>query len=156
MVGGLVEQHHFGLDDHGLGDGQPLAPAAGERGCLGVEVGKTGASGQFAQPALAFGFVDMRRGQRLLQHLADGEAGGKARVLGHVGGASALAHRQLAGVRLDLPGKNRQQRGFARAIGADQADPVAVLDGERNVLEKRLGAELLGHRLRVENRRHLF
>ena len=82
--------------------------------------------------------------------------GGKARVLRHVSGAGALAHGQFARVRLNLPGQNRQQRGFARAVGADQADPVAVLDGERNVLKQRLGAELLGHGLRVENRRHLF
>ena len=38
----------------------------------------------------------VRRGQRLLQNLADGKAGGKARVLRHVGGAGALAHGQLA------------------------------------------------------------
>jgi hypothetical protein len=49
VVGGLVEQHHLRLDDHGFGDGQPLAPAAGERGRLLIEVGKTGAAGEFAQ-----------------------------------------------------------------------------------------------------------
>ena len=155
VVGGLVQQHDFGFDDHGLGDGQPLAPAAAERGRLGVQVGKAGAAGQLAQPALALVFVHMGGGQRLLQHLADAQAGGKARVLGNIGGAGALAHRQLAGVGLNLPGQYRQQRGLARSVGADQADAVAVIDGEGNIEKQRLGAELLGHGLRVENRRHL-
>ena len=98
----------------------------------------------------------MRGGQRPLQNLTDGEAGGKMRVLGHVGGVGPLAYRQLTRVRLDLPGKNGQQRGLARAIGTDQADPVAVLDGEGNIAKQRLGPELLSDRLRIENRGHLF
>ena len=135
---------------------QPLAPAARERGCLGGKVGEAGPARQLAQPAFTFVFVDMRGGQRPFQNLTDGKAGSKARVLGHIGGAGALAHRQLARVRFELAGKNGQQRGFARAVGTDEADPVAVLHGQGDVLEERLGAELFGHRLRIENWRHLF
>ena len=45
VVGGLVEQHHFRLDDHGFSDGKTLAPTAGERGGFSVEIGKSGAAG---------------------------------------------------------------------------------------------------------------
>ena len=96
VVGRLVQQHHLGLANQRLGDGQPLAPSAAEPGGLGVEVQEAGAAGEFPQTALAFGFVDLGGGQSLLQNLADREARGKARVLGHIGGASPFAHRQLA------------------------------------------------------------
>jgi hypothetical protein len=65
-------------------------------GRLRVEVRETGAATQLTQPPLALGFVHMRGGQRGFQNLPDAEAGGKARVLRHVGGAGALAHRQFA------------------------------------------------------------
>ena len=61
-----------------------------------VEIGETGAAGKFTEPALAFVLVDLRRGERLFQDLTNGKAGGKARVLGHIGGARALAHGEFA------------------------------------------------------------
>ena len=156
VIGGLVEQHDFGVSDQGLGDGQPLAPAAGECGGLGIQEVKAGPSGKFSQAALALAFSDMNRRERPLQHLAQAEAGGKSRVLRHIGGAGALADSQLARVRLDLAGKNRQQGRFSGAIGADEPDAGAVLDGEGNIKKQRLGAELFGHGLEVQNRRHLI
>ena len=98
----------------------------------------------------------MRSRHRPLQHLPDAEAGSKARILRHISGAGPLTHCQFARVRLNLAGKDGQQRGFSRPIGTDEADPVAVLHGERDIAEERLGAKLFGHRLRVENRGHLF
>ncbi len=91
VVGGLVEEHDFRFDDHGLGDGEPLAPTAGERGCFSVEVGKAGAAGELTKAAFAFGVGDMGCGEGLFKYLADGEAGGEAGILGDVGGAGALA-----------------------------------------------------------------
>ncbi len=96
VVGRLIQQHHLRFADQGLGDGQPLAPAATERGGLGVEVREAGTAGEFPQTALAFGFVDLGGGQSPLQNLTDRKVGGETRVLGNVGGASPLAHRQLA------------------------------------------------------------
>ena len=159
VVGGLVQQHHLRLANHSFCDGQPLAPSAAERGRLRVEIGKAGAARKFAQTALAGirfirGLVYVGGGQRGLQDLADRKAGSKTRVLGHVGGAGALAHRQLAGVGFDLPGQNGKQRGLARAIGADQADAVSFLHGQRDIAEEWRSAELLGHGLRVEDWRH--
>ena len=156
VVGRLVEQHHIGLNDHGFGDCQPLSPTAGECGGLDVEVGKAGSAGEFAEPPLAVGFPDVGAGQRGFQYLADGEAGSEARVLRDVRGAGTFAHCQFAGVRLDLPGQNRQQGGFAGAVGADEADAGAVFHGERDVAKQGSGAELLGDGLRVEDRRHLY
>ena len=101
VVGGLVQQHHFRFADQSLSNRQPLAPAATERGGLVVEVNETGAAPQLsnqalAQPPLPFALIYVRCGQRPLQNLPDAEAGRKTRVLGHVGGAGAFAHGQLA------------------------------------------------------------
>ncbi len=57
VIGRLVQQHHFGIADQRFNNGQPLAPAAGERGGLRGEIGKTCAPSQLAQPAFALGFV---------------------------------------------------------------------------------------------------
>ena len=155
VVGGLVEEHDVRLDDHGLDDGEALAPATGEGGCLGVEVGKAGAAGEFAESAFAFGFVDVSGGEGLLKDLADREAVGKAGILGNVGGAGTLADGKVAGVGLDLAGEKGEEGGFAGAIGADEADAVAVFDGEGDVFEEGESAELLGHGLCVEDGGHL-
>ena len=80
----------------------------------------------------------------------------KTRVLRDISRTGALAHGNLAGVGFHLPGQQGQQRGLARAIGPDQADPVAILHGKGDIEKKRLGAELFGHGLRIENWRHLI
>ncbi len=155
MVGRLIQQHHLRLDDHGLGNGQPLAPSAGERSRLRVQVGKAGASGQLPQPALALGLVYMGCGKGAAP--APGEWSGPERS------ASPAAHRRRgracarpARPRPAPPAQPaRQQRGLARAVGADQPDAVAVLHGQGNIAKQRHSAELLGHGLRIENRRHL-
>ena len=161
MVGGLVEQHHVRIAHQGFNNRKALAPTAGEGSGLGVEIRESGPAGQFAKPAFARALVLERRlfvggHESLFQHLADAEAGSKTRVLRNIGGAGALAHGHLAGVGFHLPGQQRQQSGLARAIRPDQADTVAILHGEGDVEKKRLGAELLGDGLRVENWRHLI
>ena len=47
----------------------------------------------------------------------------------------------VAGIGLDATGEDLQQRGFAGAVGTDQANAVAFLDGEGDVAEERSGAE---------------
>ena len=60
VVGGLVEQQDVGLGDHGLGDGEALAPAAAEGvgvgvhadGGVGTVVGEAGAAEGLAEALL--------------------------------------------------------------------------------------------------------
>jgi len=155
MVGGLVEQHDFRFDDHGFRDGETLAPASRERGCLGIEVSETGAASEFAETTFAFRFVDMSSGEGILKHLADGEAGGEAGILRNIGGASTLAHSEFTGIWFNLAGEEGKQRGLARAVGADETDAVSIFNGERDIEKKWLCAELLGYGLGIENWRHL-
>ena len=53
VVRRLVEQHHIGLGDQGLGDGQPLAPAPGERGRLSIQIHEAGPAPQLSHQAFA-------------------------------------------------------------------------------------------------------
>ncbi len=156
MVRGLVEQQDIGLADQGFGNGQPLAPAARERCGLGVQAGESSAAGQLTQTAFALGLVDVGSDQGLLQHLADGKAGGETGVLGNIGGAGSFADCQFACIRFDLAGQHRQQRGFASAIGTDEADAVAFVDGERNIAEKGSRTKSFADGLYIQNRWHLF
>ena len=87
--------------------------------------------------------------ERGFEHLAYRDSGGKTRILRHIGSAGPLAHGKLAGVRLDLAGKDREQRGFSRTVGPDKPNAVAVLHNERDVAKQGLCAELFSQRLRV-------
>ncbi len=48
-----------------------------------------------------------------------------------------------ARVRLDLAGKHLEERGFARAVGPDEADAFAFVDGQVQLLEEDLLPEVL-------------
>src|ERR1019366_2010160 len=157
----LVQQQHVGVRDDGLGDGKALAPASGEGCGFGAEIWKAGAARRLAQAALpqvasALGVGDASAGQRSLEHAAYGEAGREVRLLQHVGNGGAFARGDLAGIDLLLACKDREQRGLARSVGADQADAVAIGYGEAYVLKQGHGAKSLRQALCVENWRHGF
>jgi len=44
-------------------------------------------------------------------------------------------HARLAGRRMDDPGQHLDQRRLAGPVGADQADDLALADGEADVLD---------------------
>ena len=54
------------------------------------------------------------------------------------------------------PGQDPQQRRFARAVRADEADALAVLDGEAHALEERPRAEGRGEPLRAQQDSHVI
>ena len=62
---------------------------------------------------------------RLLRQIADGHAG---------------LHEALAGIRLDQPCRDLQQRGLARPVAADQAQPRRPLRRQFRAVEQRRGA----------------
>ena len=72
-----------------------------------------------------------------------------------VADAGALAEGDFAGVGLLLGAEDSEQRGFARAVGTDEADAIAVVHGEGDVVEERIGAEAFGDVLRDQDRRHV-
>ena len=43
-----------------------------------------------------------------------------------------------------MPGQELHERGLARAVGPDQADPLAGADLERQVLEDRITGDTAG------------
>ena len=53
--------------------------------------------------------------------------------------ADAAAHGDPAGVRFQSPAEHCQQTGFAVAVAADDADPVALLDPDRQRIENHAG-----------------
>ncbi len=87
VVGGLVEEQDVRFADQGLGNGQPFAPAAGEGGGLGLKAVEAGAAGERLQAAFAIALVGVGHGHGAFKHIANGEAGIEARVLGDISGA---------------------------------------------------------------------
>src|SRR5581483_8436393 len=59
----------------------------------------------------------------------------------------------VARALLELAAQDLHQRGFAAAVGADQAVAVAVGEFGRDLLEERLGPELHGD---VERCEHIY
>ena len=51
---------------------------------------------------------------------------------------------------------SREHRGFARTVGTDEADAIAIVNRKGDVVEERNGAEAFGDVLRDQDRRHLF
>jgi hypothetical protein len=110
VVGGLVEEEDVGLGDHGLGDGEALAPAAGETGGVGVHADR-GVRAVVREPCAAEGFAEallalIRRHactfQSRFHDVANGEAGGVFGDLADVTDAGAAANGDFTGVGLDL------------------------------------------------------
>ena len=54
----------------------------------------------------------------------------KLGLLRDIAQACPLADRNIAAIGLDAPLQDLKQRRFAGAIGADEADPVAVVHDE--------------------------
>ncbi len=63
-----------------------------------------------------------------------------------------LGALDLALVGLELAGQQLEQGRLARAVGADDADPVAALDAQGEVADDRALAEALRHVVRLDHR----
>ena len=72
----------------------------------------------------------------------DAEVALRRRQMRHV----AAGDLDAAGVLRLEPGDHAQQRGLAAARGAEEADELALLHLQRDVVERGEGAEALGHR----------
>ena len=86
----------------------------------------------------------VHRGEILARrhHLVEDGLGDRfRRILGEVADAQSALPFDLAGGRLERAADERQQRGLARAVGADDRDALACFDAERDTFEDALGTE---------------
>jgi len=86
--------------------------------------------------------------------LANGQAGRELRFLSEIGEACAFAERDFSGVGLAALGEDFEERRFAGAVGANQADAVAFVNAERNVSKEKRRAVGLGQSLSIQKERH--
>ena len=73
-----------------------------------------------------------------------GSAGGEVRLLAQQGHARAGVEAHVAVVGLVEAGQDAHQRGLADAVGADEADALAGVQLEADVLEQRPCVEAAG------------
>ncbi len=106
MVGGLVEQQQIGCLHNGRRNRQPLAPAAGERLRLGIEVLEASASQRLRFACIPFAFGNTGFRQRGADHGTHRVAGLELRVLVNVAEAHAFAHGHFTGVRFAPSSQN--------------------------------------------------
>ena len=100
--------------------------------------------GQPVLEVVHLGFQVEQRPQRLARLGEDGAAGVLQAVLRQVAEGQRRWPDHLAAVGFVEPGEDPQQRGLAGAVGPAQADPIAVADVPRHVIEEHALAEALG------------
>jgi hypothetical protein len=138
--GDLVEEHDLGVGDVGAGQGQHLLLAAGQgSGRLAEPFAETGEGfhglGQAVLPAAAGleGEVlsHRQRGEHAaaLRDVAHAPAG---QLVGTVAGDVDSVERHRPGGRAEQARRHPQQRGLARAVGAEEGHDRGVGHGERH------------------------
>ena len=135
MVGRLVEEEDVRL----------RRQCAGERGAAAFAAGKprrillAGETEGFEEVAAAMGIVARRQSR-----FDECAGGGEAREVGLLRQV-AHRHRRLdeaaAGIGLDQPGGDLEERRLARAVPPDQAEPLAGADREPGAGQERRAAE---------------
>src|SRR5207248_6946455 len=93
-----------------------------------------------------------QRGSRRGQLRFDGGTRRELRLLGEVSDRSAAPELQLPAVGWHGAGEDLHQRGFARAVDADEPDALAFLDHELQIAEDGPAAEGEGERGRAKER----
>ena len=124
---------------------------AGEDGG-GARRGGFGADGDqavvdFGEPCGigVFGFVQQREAFGVaLQHGVEQGGGAGRGFLRDGREAGARGQADVAAVERHVAGDGAQQRGFAGAVAADQADAAAGIDGQVGGVEQRAAAEADG------------
>ena len=62
-----------------------------------------------------------------------------------------LAKNDAAGYRLDLPGNDVQQGGFAGPVGADHDPQFAIIHDEVEIVERLEAVEVNGHAFQIDD-----
>ena len=139
MVGRLVQQQKIRAG--GQGAGQRRAAGLAAREILRLLVP---AQAKLAQQVAHAVLVVIR--PETCQHIVhDIGVGGKVRLLRQIAHGRTRLKEARAGIEGDLARGDLQQRGFARAVAADEADALARPHRERCPGEQRHGAEGYGN-----------
>ncbi len=144
VVGGFVEEEEVGLLDEEAGEVGAHDPAAGEGAGGAVEVGV--AEGEAFEDAAGFWFdfpaavfVGVHGGE-----FEDGFVASGGGFLGEEAEGDAAFHGDLAVVGALFAEDDGEERGFAGAVGADEADAFAAVNLEGDVAEKHAAGEGFG------------
>ena len=160
---GLVEQQHLGLGGERAGDLEPLAPGRAE--ALGRRIGDGaeadvidhlarlvagGGGAGIAQEGADHHVVQHRHGLERQRHLEGaGDAEARALLRRQAGDVPAL-EMHGAGGRTEIAGQAVEEGRLAGAVGPDQPEHLALLDGDGGVVDGLEGAEGLGDVARVK------
>ena len=160
---GLVEQQDLGIVQQHPGDREPLlhAPAQAVDLAFGL-VDEVGQVEHVLHDGPSGGAVDAVAAREELQVLTDEHVVVGAHEVRHVADdrpdqvvlvADGLAvDAGLAPAGLEQRRENLDRRGLARAVGADEAEALALLDGEVQVVQRHEVAVLPGEVDRLDHR----
>ena len=87
----------------------------------------------------------------LVQQAVHRHAGDRLILLGQIADFHLLGHRNGAAVRGQLSAQHAEQGRFPAAVDAHQPQSVAMLQGQRDVLEHSVSAERFGNMLCVQH-----
>ena len=170
VVGRLVEQQQLGRAHQRLGQIQAHAPATGEVADAPVHLlaGETQAGQQLARTrigAVALGIVqfvvqagdgaavvgglgpgqfglDRAQVQIAIEHVVHRQTLEVIDLLAHMGDTPVRRQLTVAGVGAELTAQQGEQAGFAGAVGADQTDLLAGVQGQLGAFEQALRTTL--------------
>ena len=148
VVGRLVEQEEVGRGHQQGGERDAAALSAGERADHGRHAADGRRVGAAEQPGEHVADAGVGRpdvlGEVADDRLEHARRGVHAVVLGQHPDGEAADAGDPARVDLARPLEHPQQGGLAAAVAADDADPVAATDPERDGIEHLGGAEREG------------
>ena len=173
VIGRFVEQQQVGRTHQCPGETEAHAPAAGKRGGRSLLIGgakaepgqqcrRTGVGGVAVHllivgvgaadggaVAIGVGTQDLALGvpksRIAVEHQVEGRSLQVAEILRHMSDDPVFRDGGLAGLGRQFAAQQRQQRAFAAAIGADQADAMARVERRRSLLQQGLDMPAQGN-----------
>ena len=162
----LVEDEHLGIRDQRLGEPDALpVPLRQPRDQPVPHVGDLAALQHLADPAAPLAPADALHVRDEVEVRGDRHVAVERDVLGQVADPAPHLERLLEHVEAGHPGgpaRGRHEAGedphgrrLAGAVRAEEADDLALLHGERHVLDGRNGSVVLGEAIDLDHRSSL-
>src|SRR5580704_16814607 len=153
MIGGFVQQQNVRSLNQRFDDGQTLLPASRQCNRRGFKLVEAGAAKGFREASAPLGGRNGGSLQRFLEYRANRVSRRKFRILQNTGEPDTLANRDVAAIHIFVARQNSKQRGFARTVWTDQSNPVALGNGEGDIVEEHGRSKRLGDALCIDDRR---